>query len=245
MPNWIDEFNGPAGTPPESTYWTPVINGAGGGNAELQYYVPEANALDGKTGLNITASRDSGRFPAWYGPSRFTSGKLWTAGKVTFRYGHIEIRAALPLTAGKPGAWPAIWMLGADYPHVGWPDCGEIDIMESFGVHGNPAEIGAAIHTGTDNNAKTTLLPVTNDANNMHTYAIDWRPTSLIFSVDGVPYFTVNRADVKTWLFDKPFFLILNVAVGGTMGGDVPDTAVLPYKMVVDYVRVYNSELGR
>jgi beta-glucanase (GH16 family) len=243
MPNWADEFTGPAGTPPDNTSWSSVINGGGGGNQELEYYVPEANSLDGKGDLVITANRDNGRFSAWYGPSQFTSGKLWTAGKVSFRYGHIEVRAALPATAGQPGAWPAIWMLGSDYPSVGWPACGEIDIMESFGKLGLPGQVASSIHTPTDNLSQVYNLPSDFDATVFHTYAVDWRPTSLTFSVDGNPFFTVLRSDLHTWPFDQPMFIILNLAVGGTMGGSVPSDATLPYTMVVDYVRAYNSEI--
>jgi beta-glucanase (GH16 family) len=243
VPNWSEEFNGPAGTPPDAANWSSVVNGGGGGNQELQYYIAEANALDGKGNLVITASRDTGRFPAWYGASQYTSGKLWTAGKASFRYGHIEVRASLPGTAGQPGAWPAIWMLGSDFPSVGWPQCGEIDIMESFGKLGKPGEVSAAIHTPTDNAAKTYDFPAGTDATAMHVYAVDWRPTSLTFSVDGNSFFTVLRSDVKTWPFDKPSFLIVNLATGGSMGGQIPATAVMPYEMVVDYVRVYNAEV--
>ena len=243
MPNWADEFDGPAGSPPDYSFWTSVINGDGGGNQELQYYIPEANALDGNGNLVISGERDNGRFRAFYGASQFTSGKLWTAGKVAFRYGHIEVRAALPGTAGQPGAWPAIWMLGADYPSVGWPACGEIDIMETFGSHANPGEVSSAIHTPTDNIASRYNAPAGFDASEFHVYAIDWRPTSIMFSVDGNPFLTVNKTDVKTWPLDGPFFLILNVAIGGTMGGPV-GSGVLPYKMIVDYARVYNSEIS-
>ena len=238
---WSDEFDGPYGTPPDTQAWSSVVDGAGGGNQEKEYYIPEANALDGNGNLVITADRDSGRFPAWYGPSQFTSGKLWTAGKLSFKYGHIEVRVAFPGTLGKPGAWPAIWMLGADFPSVGWPACGEIDIMESFGSHSDPTEISGALHTPTDNPAQTTRITNTEG---FHTYAIDWRPSSIIFSVDGNAYFTARKSDFKTWSFDKPFFLILNVAVGGTMGGDVPATANLPYRMEVDWVRVYGSDIS-
>lgn len=250
MPNWADEFTGPAGSPPDLTNWTPVVNGAGGGNSELQYYVPEAVELDGNSNLVITAARDNGRFPAWYGPSQYTSGKLWTLGKTAFQYGHIEISAAFP-DAGKPGSWPALWMLGADYPHVGWPECGEIDLFESFGSLNTPAEFSSSIHTDQDNLTQAYNFPApaaagdtANDCTASHVYALDWRPTSLQFSVDGKPFYTINKSQVKSWLFDKPYFLIMNYAIGGTMGGAVTSAAPLPYTMSVDYVRAYNSELS-
>ena len=144
MGNWSETFQGPAGSPPDPKSWTSVINGQGGGNQELEYYTAESNALSG-SGLVITGARNSGQYPAVYGPSQFTSGKLWTLGKVNFRYGHIQVTASLP-SAGQPGAWPAIWMLGSDFPSVGWPDCGEIDIMENFGADGT-GQITSSVHT--------------------------------------------------------------------------------------------------
>lgn len=238
---WSDEFDGPIGSPPDAQYWTAVVDGQGGGNQEKEYYTPENAALDGEGNLVLTGDRDNGRYTAWYGPSQFTSAKLWTAGKLNFRYGHIEVNAQFPNTLGQPGAWPAIWMLGADFPNVNWPACGEIDIMESFGTHGRPNEVSSAVHTPTDNPAQTYTI---SDPHAPHTYALDWRPSSLSFSVDGDTFFTVYKKDLKTWPFDKPFFLILNLALGGTMGGDIPDTAVLPYQMKVNWVRVYGSELS-
>jgi beta-glucanase (GH16 family) len=243
VPKWSEDFNGPAGSPADNESWSSVINGGGGGNQELSFYIPEANALDGKGNLVITANPDAGRFPAWYGPSKYVSGKLWTAGKVSFKYGHIEIRAALPDTAGKPGAWPAIWMLGQNYPSVGWADCGEIDIMESFGRDGIAGKVTSAAHTPTDHPAKS-YAPTGFDASAFHVYALDWRPTSLIFSVDGFPYHTILKSQMQKWPFDQPFFMILNVAIGGTMGGD-PAPGVYPYKMLVDYVHVTNSEVTK
>ena len=113
--SFSDEFSGPAGTPPDPNAWSFVDNQPpGGGNNEMEYYIPDASALDGSGRLAITAARDTGRFPAWYGPSQFTSGKIWTRGKVEFRYGHIEVRAQFP-DAGKPGSWPAIWLYGCRY----------------------------------------------------------------------------------------------------------------------------------
>lgn len=243
MPTWSEIFTGPAGSPPDTAYWTSVQNGAGGGNQELEYYTPENNALDGNGNLVITADRDNGRYAAWYGPSQFTSGKLWTLGKIDFKYGTIAITASMPETAGQPGAWPAIWMLGADYPSVGWPECGEIDIMENFGVNHNAAQISSSIHTSTDNLTQDYNFPAGQDATQEHTYAVSWRPTSLTFSVDGKAFFTVYNYQLESWPYDKPFFLILNLAVGGSMGGAVPASAALPYRMVISEVAVYNSDV--
>lgn len=243
VPNWSDTFQGPAGSPPDPTSWSSAVNGGGGGNQELEYYTPEGNALSG-TGLAITAARDNGRYTAWYGPSQYTSGKLWTQGKVNFLYGHIQVTAALP-EAGKPGSWPAIWMLGSDFANVGWPDCGEIDIMENFGSLGKANEISSSIHTPSSNLTGTYTFPAGTDATTVHTYAVDWRPSSLTFSVDGHAFFTVSKAQVPDWPFDKPAFLILNYAIGGTQGGTVPETAQLPYVMNVESAAAYNSHISR
>ena len=245
MPNWSDEFDGPTGTPPDPNSWSFVDNQPpGGGNQELEYYIPDGSAMDGTGKLVITAARDKGRFSAWYGPSQFTSGKIWTRGKVEFRYGHLEVRAQVP-QAGKPGAWPAIWLLGADIPEVGWPNCGEIDMMESFGVYNSTTRFSSSLHTPTDNPTKEFTLPPTNDLTQWHNYAMDWQPGVITFSVDGQAYVTYRKADFRTWPFDKPFFVILNYAVGGGMGGDIPASAPLPYQMNVSYVRLYNSEISK
>ena len=240
MANWSETFQGPAGSPPDPSSWTSVINGAGGGNQELEYYTAESNSLSG-SGLVIRGARNSGQYPAWYGPSQFTSGKLWTLGKVNFRYGHIQVTAALP-SAGKPGAWPAIWMLGSDYPSVGWPDCGEIDIMENFGADGT-AQVTSSVHTVSTNLTGTYVFPAGQSATGMHAYAIDWRPASIAFSVDGNVFFTVTRAEVPDWPFSEPFFMILNLALGGAAGGAIPATAPLPYTMDVQSVKAFNGEV--
>jgi beta-glucanase (GH16 family) len=242
--SFSDEFEGPAGTPPDPAMWSFVDNQPpGGGNQELEYYVPDAAVLDGQGRLAVTAARDTGRFKAWYGPSQFTSGKIWTRGKFEFRYGHIEVRAQIP-QAGQPGTWPAIWLLGADVPEVGWPACGEIDMMESFGREAIKNRFSSALHTPTDNTRQDYMFS-TGDLAEWHNYALDWQPTVLTFSVDGKPYYTVRKSDLKSWPFNKPFFLILNYAVGGTMGGSIPADAPLPYTMNVSYVRVYNAEVTR
>jgi beta-glucanase (GH16 family) len=233
---WAEDFNGPAGSPPDPSIWTAILDGNGGGNRELQYYVPQAVALNGHGNMQIAAARDNGSYPAWYGPSQFTSAKVWTQDKLEFAYGRLAVRAALP--AGLPGSWPAIWLLGADIGEVGWPACGEIDLVESFGKDADPAEISAAIHTPADNIHSRYCLPPADNARRPHTYALDWRPQSLTFSVDGHDYLTIRKKQVQDWLFDRPFFLIINLAIGGTMGGNIPSTAPLPYTMSVDYVRL-------
>jgi beta-glucanase (GH16 family) len=238
---WSDEFAGPPGCPPDARYWTACTDGRGGGNQELQYYLPEAAVTDGDGHLVLTASRDNGRHAAWYGQSRFTSAKVWTKDRLEFRYGRLEVAATLP--AGRAGAWPAIWLLGANYDRVGWPGCGEIDVMESFGVTRSATSVSCAIHSVTDDVTAARDLPAAHDASEQHVYSLDWRPDSLEFAVDGATYQIIHAAQVGSWPFRQPFFLILNLAVGGTMGGDVPVDAALPYRMTVDYVRLYDAQI--
>jgi beta-glucanase (GH16 family) len=136
-------------------------------------------------------------------------------------------------------------MLGEDYPNVGWPQCGEIDIMENFGSLGKNNEISGSIHTPSTSLTGNYVFPAGTDATTMHTYAIDWRPQSITFSVDGNAYFTVTQSEVPTWPFSQPFFLILNLALGGTQGGSIPASATLPYQMDVQSVEVFNSHVSK
>jgi beta-glucanase (GH16 family) len=234
-----DTFAAPGG-PPDPSKWACCINQEGGGNQELQYYVPEAVSCS-PAGLVITASRDNGSYAAQYGPSQFLSGKVWTKGLLEFRYGRLDVTASIP--AGQPGAWPAIWLLGANLDENTWPGCGEIDIMESFGVNAQPAVIAGSMHTPADNPTCSYTVPGA-PLTSMHTYSLDWRPTSLTWSADGKPYQQVLRKDCRDWVFDLPVFLILNLAVGGTMGGAVPPAAPLPYQMIVRSVALYNAEIS-
>ena len=241
---WSDEFNGPAGTPPDPAFWSAVVNGGGGGNLELEYYVPSASRLDGNGNLVITAERNSGTYQGWYGPSRFTSGKIWTQGRLAFRYGHLEIRAAFPC-AGQPGAWPAIWLLGTNYSDVGWPACGEIDVFESFGKDLSSTQISAAVHSSGGSKTQLRHLPQAHDAAQFHVYTLDWYAKSIEIGVDGKNYLAVKKGDLGDWPFSQPFFLILNLAIGGALGGNVQGDASLPYTARFDYVRLDGAELYR
>lgn len=240
MLTFSDTFAGPLGTPPDPRYWTCCVDQQGGGNQELEYYTREAVACS-PAGLVITASRDNGTYPAWNGPSQFLSGKIWSKGKFEFRYGHLDVTASIP--AGLPGAWPAIWLLGADLDEVGWPACGELDVMESFAVNGNPSVISGSLHTPADN--PTVACTLGTPATGLHTYSLDWRPSSVTWSADGRPYQTILKKNLASWPFDGPMFLILNLAIGGTMGGAVPPTAALPYRMIIKSVELYNAEVVR
>ncbi len=238
---WSDEFNGPAGTSPDPQFWGYAEgDGQGYGNHELEYYTasPSNASMDGRGNLVITARKASG-LTCYYGPCLYTSARIFTKGKFSVKYGRIEARIKIP---GGQGLWPAFWMLGDNIDQVGWPACGEIDVMENWGnqpqkvwgtIHG-PGYSGSSGHGGTRNLG----APL---ADGFHVFAVDWAPDLIVWSIDGQPYFQARPSDVapNRWVFDQPFFLLLNVAVGGDFGGKPDSSTVLPASMSVDYVRVY------
>lgn len=235
---WSDEFDGPAGSAPNGANWNFETGGGGWGNNELQTYTDsrDNSALDGNGNLVITA-RQSG--------SGYTSARLTTKGKVQPKFGRLEARIQIPRGQG---IWPAFWMLGGQFPNTPWPNAGEIDIMENVGyephlVHGTlhgPGYSGGNGITGQYMHPQGWSF-----ADTFHTFAIDWRPGSITWSVDGVAYqtFTAANTGANPWVFDQPFFFILNVAVGGNWPGNPDGTTQFPQRMVVDYVRVYDSQL--
>ncbi len=244
--NWADEFEG---TDVNQTYWKMFYDG-NPHNGELQFYTPRSeNILVSDGTLKLIARKESftGQGPYMSEPvtRQYTSGKIETQGKITFQYGKIE--ASMKLPRGK-GTWPAFWLLGENLfdANVGWPKCGEIDIME----HGQDFDnLGAAIHTEAYNHTigtqKTGTYIINNYDTEFHTYGLVWSATELSFNVDGNKYFTVKKADlgssVAQWPFDQPFWIILNHAVGGAWGG-TPDDALYPHTVEVDWVRVYKDE---
>jgi beta-glucanase (GH16 family) len=240
---WSDEFDGPAGSPPDPEHWLHDIGGGGWGNKERQFYTdyPENASLDGAGSLLIRILPGDGSFACHYGPCDYTSARLVTRGRFEVRYGHIEARIRVP---GGYGTWPAFWMLGSDIGTAGWPGCGEIDVMEYVGRR--PDEILGTLHgpgysgSGGHSTRVDVGAPVADD---FHVFAVDWRPGRITWSLDGVPYQTVTPADVApyAWVFDQPFTLLLNVAVGGGLGGLVPPGSSFPDPMAVDYVRVYQE----
>jgi beta-glucanase (GH16 family) len=252
-PIWSDEFDGPAGRAPDPAFWTPEIgdgtaNGIPGwGNAERQSYTgdPENVATDGEGNLVITAreAAESG-LDCYYGPCEYTSARLITAGKVEVAYGRVEARLRLP--AGQ-GLWPAFWMLGNDIDTVGWPLSGEIDIVENIGrepnlVHGTLHGPGYSGAEGIG--APFALADGERFADDFHLFAIEWEPEEVRWYVDGQHYHTLTPADLPpgaTWVYDHPFFLLLNVAVGGSWPGYPNDTTSFPQSMTIDYVRVYQT----
>jgi beta-glucanase (GH16 family) len=246
---WNDEFNGPAGQRPSARNWTHEIgdgtaNGIPGwGNNELEYYTadPQNASTNGRGQLAITARPADGSLSCFYGPCQYTSARLVSQHKAEFAYGRIEARIKVPAGAG---TWPAFWSLGANIGDVGWPQTGEIDIMEfvgrvpneAFGTIHGPGYSAGASFGGTHNFG----VPVS-DA--FHTFSIEWQPNRIDWYVDGILYHSATPANVapNQWAFNHSFFLIMNLAVGGFFGGPVDPNVAFPREMLVDYVRVYQG----
>ena len=245
--SWSDEFNGVAGTKPDSNNWSYDLGGGGWGVMQLQVYTnTAANAsMDGNGNLQIVAIKDA--------QGNFTSARLKTQNKFQQAYGRFEIRAKV--VTGN-GMWPAFWMLGDDFDSAGWPQCGEIDIMEVRGTQ--PYYNGGSLHgpgySGMHPlSARYTLPHVDGGASlsdDFHTYAVEWETDVVRFYVDDNLYETRTPADIPAdagagakWVYDHPFFILLNVAVGGMYPGP-PDGTVFPQTMLVDYIRVYSRADG-
>jgi beta-glucanase (GH16 family) len=240
---WGDEFNGRNGSAPDSKNWTHDIGGNGWGNSELEYYTDRlpTNVVvqDGK--LEVRALRE--RYIGPDGVTRaFTSARLHTHGRFSWRYGRVEARIKIP--SGR-GIWPAFWMLGDDFKTAGWPGCGEIDILENIGSE--PSRLHSTIHgPGYSHDkgitASHTMPASQRLADDFHVFAVEWEPQVIRFYIDAALFKTATPADLPAgarWVFDHPFFVILNVAVGGDWPGSPDDSTVFPQRMLVDYVRVY------
>jgi beta-glucanase (GH16 family) len=242
---WAEEFDGPAGGPPDPRTWWHETGGHGWGNAELQYYTGETGnaALDGAGHLAITARRaDPALAAARYGGCGYTSARLASKDLKSVRYGLIEASIKLP---GGRGIWPAFWLLGTDIDRVGWPDCGEIDIMENFGI--DPAQVQGNVHGpgyAGANGISGGLNAAASLADDFHVYAVRWEPERIRWYLDETCYHTVTPADLRgrPWLFDHDFYLLLNVAVGGTASVPPDSSTTFPQTMLVDYVRVYDGQ---
>jgi beta-glucanase (GH16 family) len=231
---WSDEFDGAGNSLPDSSKWTYDLgNNNGWGNRELETYTnsTENVHLDGQGHLIIHVAST---------PAGYTSARVKTQGIFSAQYGSIEIRAKLPFGQG---LWPAFWMLGTTITSVGWPQCGEIDIMEAIGRE--PSTNHGTLHGpgysgGSGVTAAYTLPAGQKFADDYHVFAIRWAPQTVTFSVDGNVYATVTPASLRgaPWVFDNRFFLVLNVAVGGTFPGSPDATTQFPQEMTVDYVRV-------
>jgi beta-glucanase (GH16 family) len=234
---WSEEFTGPAGSLPLSTHWTYDV-GTDWGNAQLEYDTarPTNVSLDGAGHLAITARRES------YLGSAYTSGRISTRGLFSQNRGRFEARMKMP--SGR-GMWPAFWLLGADYATTPWPACGEIDIMEYRGQE--PGVIHGSLHGPgySGGNARTRSYTLPNGGrfdSGYHLFAIEWKANQITYLVDNVPYQVLTPASLPAgtrWVFDHPFFILLNLAVGGNYVGSPDGSTVFPQTLLVDYVRVY------
>ena len=232
-----DNFDGPAGQPPDNTLWTIQTGGTGWGNQELEYYTdrPSNISLDGQGHLVLIARKES------FNGKAYTSARLTTQGHFTQAYGRFE--ASMQMSTGQ-GLWPAFWLLGEDIGTVGWPACGEIDIVENKGQE--PTIVHGTVHgpgySGGQGVGTKFPFPGGKLADGFHVYAVEWSPNHVLFSVDNDVYFDVTPSKIpsgKKWVFDHPFSIILDLAVGGNFVGSPNSSTVFPQTVTVDWVRVY------
>ena len=237
---WQDEFDYEGAPNPEK--WEQEVGGHGWGNNELQFYTDSGNAwVEG--GKLIIEARNEKR-----DNREITSARLRTKGKGDWLYGGFEVRAKVPRLKG---TWPAIWMLPTDWEYGGWPESGEIDIMEHVAY--DPERIHTTVHTGAFHHEIKTQIGksriVDGSMDEFHVYEVEWLPDVMIFSIDGEPLFTyrpTEHAETIThmeWPFNKRFHLLINLAFGGNWGGAKGiEPEGLPARFEIDYVRVYQKE---
>jgi beta-glucanase (GH16 family) len=231
---WSDEFNGKT---LNSSNWSYETGGGGWGNNELEYYTNSVKNTYLTGGYLVIEARQE-----TIGTNNYTSARLISKDKKTFTYGRMDIRARLPKGQG---LWPALWMLGNNIsqPGFAWPACGEIDIMELLGQNSQRAY--GTVHWGVAGQGSTHIggsytLSSGDFYGAFHVFSLEWDASKLVFLVDDIPYFTANKTDVTgTYPFDKPFFFIMNVAVGGNWPGSPNASTSFPQRMIVDYVRVF------
>ena len=235
---WQDEFDGPLDALPDPMKWGFDVGGGGWGNNQLEYDTdrPENASTDGEGLLRITAREES------YGGREYTSARMLTRGRFQQEMGRFEARIKLPTGSG---IWPAFWMLGADHPGVSWPHCGEIDIMEYLGQ--NPTVVHGSLHGpgysgATPISESKSLTGGERFDDDFHTFAIEWTAGRIAWLLDDVVYHVATTSSLPPgtdWVFDHPFFMILNVAVGGHWPGPPTPSTTFPQTMWVDWVRVY------
>lgn len=266
---WSDEFNGPDGSAPDPKKWTYDIgvDGNGWGNNELEYYTNSPRNISIRDGMLVITAVQKRYTGAGVAPKNqsqgqtagppaiqtrvtnevtrdYTSARIKTQGLFAQAYGRFEARIKIPQGQGM---WPAFWMLGADVGKTGWPRCGEIDIMENIGkepsrIHGSIHGPGPSGSTTADMTATYTLPRRQRFSDAFHVFAVEWEPKVIRFYVDNHLYETTTPAGLPHrtgWVFDHPFFLLLNLAVGGDWPGSPNKSTHFPQKMLVDYVRVY------
>ncbi len=234
---WNDEFN--VDGKPDDTKWDYDIGGSGWGNNELQYYTSDS--------INVRVNNGKLEIEAQYYPNsdyKYTSARIITKNKGDWLYGRVEVKAKLPTGLG---TWPAIWMLPTDWEYGGWPQSGEIDIMEHVGY--DPNVIHGTVHTEAFNHSIGTQvgkqITIPTAISDFHIYAVEWSDDKIDFYIDENKYFTFNNQNktYKEWPFDKRFHLIMNIAFGGNWGGlHGIDNSIFPVQMDIEYVRVYEKE---
>ena len=242
---WSDEFSGSDGSAPDATKWAIQTGGGGWGNNELESYTARpANVQISGGNLVITAVKED--YTGADGIARhYTSGRLQTKGLFSQQYGRFEARIKIPRGQG---IWPAFWMLGNNIDTAGWPACGEIDIMENIGKE--PAIVHGTLHAPgyppAGYTAAYTLPNGQSFADNFHVFSVEWEPQQVRLYVDGNLYATDTKAgspQPNSWPFDgQPFFMLLNLAVGGDWPGNPDSTTQFPQQMLVDSVRVYQKK---
>lgn len=233
---WSDEFE--YSGLPETSKWTIETGGNGWGNQELQYYTnSEDNVMVGNGMLSITARDES------YGGMDYTSARITTKNKFDFKYGKIEARIKMPYGQGM---WAAFWMLGANNSTVGWPECGEIDIVEMVGGSGGDNTCHSTLHwdNAGENAAygQSFTLPSGILADDFHIYSVEWNNQKIKAYIDDIQYFEIDITPAELSEFQNNFFIILNLAVGGSWPGNPDASTIFPQTMQVDYVRVYQLE---
>ncbi|MBI1772047.1 MAG: glycoside hydrolase family 16 protein [Burkholderiales bacterium] len=231
---WQDEFDG---STLDHSKWQEETGGDGWGNHELQFYTSRTENLRLAEGKLIIEARKEN-----YSGREYTSARIKTAGLQETTYGRFEARIKIP--AGQ-GTWPAFWMLGNNISTAGWPNCGEIDIMENIGKE--PATIHGTVHgpgySGAQGNGRPYSLASGKFADEYHIYAVEWEATEIRWYVDGIQYHSVRPDQLAgKWVFDHPHFLILNLAIGGDWPGTPDASTVFPQQMLVDYVRVFKRK---
>jgi beta-glucanase (GH16 family) len=246
---WSDEFDGAAGARVDGTKWRYDTGdgckdgNCGWGNNEKEYYTDASEniALNGQGQLRIVARSAPAGLSCYYGPCRYTSAKVTTRGKVLVVPGRVEARIKLP--AGQ-GLWPAFWMLGHAHPAIPWPACGELDVMENKGSQ--PTTTSSAVHgpgySGATPFAHAQTLAGGTFSDDFHTFAVEWDSVHVRFFIDGTAHYGITRAALEQFgrsILDQPFYLIINLAVGGHFDGDPQSDAIFPATMLVDYVRAY------
>ena len=243
---WADEFKGSGLPDPRKWAYDTAMNKRGWHNEEKQYYsdarAKNARVRNGRLIIEAHLEKlDPAKFPDWGGQS-YTSARLLTRGKASWQYGYFESRAKLPCGLG---TWPAIWTL-SDGPNMKWPDDGEIDIMEH--VAQDPGTVHQSIHTKAFNHVaktqKTATRKVPDACEAFHIYQLHWTPTRIQMGIDGKTLFSFDKpsGDVAEWPFDRPHYVILNLAIGGWGGLKGIDDKALPQKFEVDHVRVYQAK---